>query len=324
MENEIYIGCVDNQTDEQKDANYKHKEVVTAVASATFPVKEPKDFVKYPIRSQGSSGRCVVFTYAKELSIWFFNKYGVWVDFSTCFPYQLRNNPDISGCSSVDIYSVFPKIGDIFESFMPGDGLGDSASMAVAMPPYAKDLAKIIDAKRIELPIDFDTIASTLQHTGKGVMLWFKFNNEEWKDIPVYSGKPYTSGHSIIAIEPVTYKGVEYLVCDESWGLGYSLNGQRLISRDYFNKRCFLASYLMSFKFAKGAQETKPKFDGSIISAQTCFEWLGYFPSNVPKYENWGPVTRSACKKFQLAYSIEPAEGNFGPITKAKLTELFS
>jgi len=323
MNEENYLGCFDTQTDEEKEKNYKQSDVVTTFIPPTFPVKEPKDFVKYPIRSQGSSGRCVTFTYAKELSIWFLQKYGVWIDFSTCFPYQQRNNKDLAGCSSVDIYTVFPKIGNVFELFMPADGLGEEESMKVPMPPYAKDLAKVVEIKRISVPIDFDTVAATLQQTGKGVMVWFKFNREEWKDIPEFNGKPPTSGHSITAIEPVTYNGKEYLVCDESWGLGYSLNGQRLISRDYFNKRCFLASYVMGFKFAQVGGD-KPKFDGTIISAQTCFEWLGYFPTNVPKVENWGPVTRAACKKFQTAYGILPAEGNFGPLTKAKLVELFN
>jgi hypothetical protein len=319
----IYNGCYDNQTDEQKSKNYKQSDVVTAVAPPVFPTKEPKNFLRYPIRSQGVSGRCVVFTYAKELSIWFYQKYGVWVDFSTCFPYQLRSNPDIPGCNSVDIYQVFPKIGNIFEQFMPGDGLNNQDAMAVPMPPYAKDLAKMIEIKRISVPLDFDTVASTLQNTGKGVMLWFHYNQYEWKDIPIISEQPMTSGHSIIALEPVTYNGQEYLVCDESWGIGHSMNGQRLISREYFNHRCYLASYLMAFRFSVGEQSDKPHFDGSIISAQQCFKWLGYFPTNIAEVENWGPVSRSSCKKFQKAYAIFPQEGNFGDLTKGKLYELF-
>ena len=318
-----YFGAYDNQSDEQKEKNYKQSDVVTAVTPPIFPVKEPKNFLKYPIRSQGASGRCVTFTYAKELSIWFQQKYGVWMDFSTCFPYQLRSNPDISGCSSVDIFEVFPKIGNIFESFMPGDGLGDMASMAVKMPTYAKDLAKMVEVKRISLPLDFDTVASTLQNTGKGVMLWFHFNSYEWKDIPILSEQPITSGHSITAIEAVTYNGQEYIVCDESWGINYSMNGQRLISREYFNHRCFQASYLMAFKFSVGEPSDKPSFDGSIISFQKCLKWLGYFPTNIAEVENWGPVSRNACIKFQKAYAIFPQLGNFGDLTKGKLYELF-
>ena len=324
MKEEKYIGCVDNQSEEEKAKNYKQEEFVTTVATPIFNVKTPEQFLRYPIRSQDGSGRCVAFTYAKELSIWFQQKYGVWVDFSTCFPYDLRTNPDISGCNSIDIYDVWPRIGNIFESFMPGDDLNDRDAMAVPMPTYAKDLAKMITAKRISLPLDFDTVASTIQHTGKGVMLWFKFNSLEWKDIPIISEQPYTSGHSIVGVDIVNYKGQDYIVCDESWGIGYSMNGQRLISREYFNHRCFLASYLMSFSFSVGEQSDKPVFDGSIISAQKCFKWLGYFPSNVNEVESWGNITRSACIKFQKTYNIYPQLGNFGDLTKAKLYEVFN
>jgi len=324
MIEENYLGCYDNQTDEEKSKNYKQSDIVASVAPAVFPVKELKDLVNYPIRSQGSSSRCVTFTYAKELSIWFLIKYGVWIDFSTCFLYQQRNNKELLGCSSVDIYTNFPKLGDIFEMFMPGDGLGEKDALAIPMPPYAKDLAKVVEVKRISLPIDFDTVASTLSTTGKGAMLWFHFNRDEWKEIPVVSDKPWTSGHSITAIEPITYKGEQYISCEESWGINSTFNGKRLISREYFNARCYQASYVVGFKFAQGDVLNKPRFDGTIISAQECFQWLGYFPTNVQKVENWGPITRSACKKFQLAYGITPPEGNFGPLTKAKLIDIFN
>lgn len=321
---EEYIGCIDNQTLQEKEKNYKQSEVVMSVAPPVFPVKEPKDFLKYPIRSQGTSGRCVAFTYAKELSIWFQQKYGEWIDFSTCFPYQQRAYPENPGCSSYDIYEIFPKIGNIFEQFMPGDGLGEDACMKVKMPSYAKDMAKLVNIKRIYVPLDFDTVASTIQQTGKGMMLWFRFNKYEWKDIPVISEQPTTSAHSITGVELANYNGQDYIVCDESWGLGYSMNGQRLISREYFAHRCFLASYLMNFRFGIDKELVeKPKFDGSIISFQKCMIWEGLFPTNVPLIESFGPVSRKACKDFQIKYGIKPALGNFGEITKAKLYEIY-
>lgn len=323
-EDKIYLGTIDNQSPEEKEKNYKQSEVVASVALPTFPAKERENFLRYPIRSQGKSSRCVTFTLAKELSIWFYQKYGVWVDFSTCFNYQLRSNPEVEGCSSYDVFTLFPKLGNIFEQFMLGDGLGEKECMAVKMPSYAKDMAKFIEFKKIALPIDFDTVASTLQKTGKGVMLWFKFNKYEWKDIPITSQQASTSGHSITAIEPITYKGVEYILCDESWGLGYSMDGQRLISRDYFNARCYQASYIMSFDMTPRKAIERPKFDGSIMSAQRCFKWEGLFANNIDEIESWGNITRKACKEFQKRYNIAPAEGNFGPITHAKLVELYS
>lgn len=320
----IYLGAIDNQTPEQKELNYKQSEVVASVAPVNWPVKTPDQFIKYPIRSQDGSSRCVVFTYAKELSIWFQQKYSVWIDFSTCFPYQQRTDTSIGGCTSVDIFTVFPKIGNIFEEYMPGDGLGEQKCMEVKMPSYAKDLAKIINTKRISIPLDFDTVASTIQQTGKGVMLWFKFNDNEWKDIPIVSTQPTTSGHSITGIDIAVYNGQQVIVCDESWGLQYSMNGQRLITREYFNARCYQASYLLNFDMTAQKSLERPHFTGTIISAQECFKWEGLFPNNVATVENWGNITRTACISFQKRYNIIPTSGYFGELTKSKLKELYA
>lgn len=320
--NEIpYIGAFLDQTSEQLSKNYKHEEVVATVAPVSWVEKTPDQFLRYKTRDQDGSGTCVVQTYAKELSIIFKQKYGVWIDFSASFPYQHRNNKAIPGCSSTDIYDIFPKIGNVFESFMPSQLMNDEQVMAVKNEPFFEDLAKVWCVKRIELPLDFDTVASTIQQTGKGVMVWFKFNNEEWKDKPVVSDKPTTSGHSITAIDVALYNGEQVIICDESWGLGHSMNGQRLITREYFNARCYQASYLLTFKFETSTEI--PSFDGSIESAQRCFKHLGLFPSNIPETGVYGNVTRSACIKFQKLFNIQPQLGNLGPITQKKLIELF-
>ena len=268
---------------------------------------------------------CVAQTYATELGIIFKEKYGVWIDFSSAFPYQARQNPNISGCNSTDIYSIFPKIGNVFESFMPSQFMSDEQVMAVKKEPYFNDLAKVYKIARISLPLDFETVASTIQATGKGVMVWFKFHPKEWTNEPFISDKPYTSGHSVTAVDFVLKKGKKYLVIQDSWGLKYADQGLRLISEEYFNARCFLASYLKVFEIQdNNTVPERPKFDGSIISAQRCFKWDGLMAGNIPEIENWGPITRTACIAFQKRYGIEPALGNFGPITKSKLKQIYS
>ncbi|HEY5138146.1 MAG TPA: hypothetical protein VIJ25_02335, partial [Methylococcales bacterium] len=274
-------------------------------------------------RDQNGSGECVVMTYATELSIVFFQKYGVWVDFSSSFPYQQRKYPENSGCSSEDVYTIFPRIGNVFESFMPSQQMSDAQAMAVPRLPYFADLALPFSIKRIQLPIDFDVVASTSQATGKGIMVWFKFSMAEWTNIPEIHPVPTTSGHSVTVVDVVLKNGVQYLVIQDSWGLQYADQGLRLISREYFNARCFLASYLLSFKTQDNTTVARPHFDGSIVSAQKCFKWEGLFPANIDEVESWGNITKSACKAFQIRFGITPAEGNFGPITKAKLQVLY-
>jgi hypothetical protein len=324
MENEIYMGARNTQTPAQVARNYTLDEVCVAEAPVIWTEKPRENWRSFPIRDQDGSGQCVAMTYATELGIIFQEKYGKWIDFSSSFPYQQRKYPEQSGCTSEDIYTIFPKIGNIFEKDMPSQKMSDAKAMAVPKEKWFEDLAKVYSIKRISLPIDFEVIAGTVQATGKGVMVWFKFHPTEWTNVPFVSDKIPNSGHSVTVIDYVLKEGKKYLVIQDSWGLAYADKGLRLISEEYFYERCYQAAYLMSFKTQDNETvPERPKFDGSIISAQKCFKWEGVFPQNVTEIENWGNITRSACILFQKRYGISPALGNFGPLTKEKLTSLY-
>jgi hypothetical protein len=316
-----YLGAIDNQTAEAKAKNYKFEEVVTAPAPVVWIEKPREAWRSFKGRNQDGSGQCVCMTYSTELGILFEQKYGVWMDFSSSFPYQQRSNPQVSGCNSTDVYTIFPKIGNLFESFMPSQEMSDAQVMKVKREKYFADLALTYPVKRIELPIDFETVASTIQATGKGVMVWFRFSYDEWTNIPQVINKPTTSGHSVTVTDFILKGGKKYLVIQDSWGLQHADKGLRLISEEYFYARCFLASYLLTFKLEESA--TRPSFDGTIVSAQKCFKAEGLFPLNVQEIESWGNITRSACIAFQKRYGIEPAVGFFGNLTKAKLKILY-
>jgi hypothetical protein len=324
MNEDQYIGCRDTQTNEQKARNYSFTEMVTAPFPATWIEKKREDYRSFPIRDQDGSGQCVAMTLATEMGIIFKEKYGEWIDFSSSFPYQHRKYPEQSGCTSEDIYEIFPKIGNVFEDDMPSQNMNDKQAMEVKKKSYFDDLAKTWNIKRIALPIDFELVASTIQATGKGVMVWFKFHPTEWTNIPFVSDKAPTSGHSVTVVDYVLKDGKKYLVIQDSWGLKYADQGLRLISEEYFYERCYQCAYLVSFKTQNN--ETvfeKPKFDGSIMSAQKCFKYEGLFPVNVNEVEIAGNITRTACIAFQKRYNIFPQLGNIGPLTKAKLFELY-
>ncbi len=320
---EIYLGARDTQTPEQKVMNFSQTEFVSSPAPVVWVEKPKTSWRQFTIRNQNGSGMCVVMTYATEMGILALQKYNKWIDFSSTFPYQQRKYPLVSGCTSEDIYSIFPKLGDVFEKDMPSQFISDSAAMQVTRETYFPDLAKTFTCARIEIPINFETVASTVQQTNKGVMVWFHFSFPEWTDIPQVLPTPITSGHSVTVVDFTLYQGKKYLVIQDSWGLQFAMNGLRLISEEYFNARCFLSSYLMNFQLIPATTPCRPHFNGSIISAQQCFKWEGLFPLNVPEVENWGNITRTACVAFQKRYGIEPTLGNFGPVTKAKLFELF-
>lgn len=318
-----YIGAVDNQSTEQKKNNYKLEEVCTAIAPVNWV--EKSDWRKFPIRNQDGSSQCVCMTLATEMGIIFEQKYGSFIDFSSSFPYQQRSNTTVQGCNSNDVYSVFPKLGNVFESIMVSQNINEIGAMSVELKNYYKDLAKAFTIKRVELPIDFETVASTVQATGKGVMVWFHFSGPEWIDIPQVLPQPTTSGHSVTVVDFLLKGGKKYLVVQDSWGLQFAIGGYRLISEEYFQARCYMASYLMSFNLLVNADTTavRPVYDETIISLQKCLKWEGLFPLNVPEVENYGSITKGAVIKFQLKYGITPALGVFGPKTSAKIRELY-
>ena len=323
MVNKIYNGAIDNQSESQKARNYKFEEVCAGSATPIFEERPYYNILKQ--RFQNGSGSCVTQTMANEVFKILYQKYGNEVEVSAAYPYQKRNNPNMGGCSSIDIYDIFPKLGNVLECLMPSQNMGDTEMMKIPCLNFMVDLAKLYNFKRIALPLDFDTVVATMQQTGKCVMLWFHFTGKEWyREIPIVLNEYPTGGHSVAGFDGIKENGKDYITIAETYKPETAdKNGVRKISREYFNARCFLASYLINFKLETATIE-RPHFDYSIISAQKCFKFEGLFPLNVNEVENWGNITRSACKKFQLRYNIFPALGNFGSITKAKLREVYS
>lgn len=313
-----YIGCIDNQTEEQKQVNFKLDEVCLAPEPVVW--EEKAYFKSYPIRNQDGSYQCVCMTLATEMGILFSQKYEHWIDFSSSFPYLQRTNTSEGGCTSADIYSVFPKIGNVFESIMPSQNMSESDVEKVELKNYYKDLALPFTVKRVELPLDFETVCSTIQATKKGVMLWFRFNSQEWTNKPTVSINPLTSGHSVTAVDFGLIGGKKYIVIQDSWGLDQADKGLRYISEGYFNARCFLASYLKTFQTLKVIDTERPIFDGSVKSLQDILKFEGFMASNIDSTGFFGTITKNALIKFQLKHNISPALGVFGPITMEYLT----
>jgi hypothetical protein len=207
--------------------------------------------------------------------------------------------------------------------------MNDLQMMSAKLPVYTEDMAKVFGAKRIFMDLDIDTIASTIENTGKAIGLTIQFGNGEWFYQSVAKellpGNQWTLGHRVAAVDyTLDNSGRKCLVIEDSaCEDGYPV---RLVPESFLMKRTYWKpNYILNFKsYAEiGVEPEKPKFDGSIISAQKCFAYEGLFPANTDFVENWGPVTRKACILFQQRYGIEPAYGNLGPVTRAKLLELY-
>jgi len=316
----------DTRPQDKKDEDYVQSELVAAISPVVWTKKDK--YRTFPKRMQDGSGSCVMQSLEKERGIIAEQKYGEFIVFSCNDDYQLRDNTAISGSTFEDLIRATNR-GAVLEVLSPSQSMNDLQMMKVKKLSYSDDVSKIFGAKRITMDLDIDTIASTIENTGKGVGLTVRFGKGEWfytsmvKELLPES--EWTSGHRVVAIDyTLDDQGRKCLVIDDSAcedGHQYrTVPESFLLARTYWKP-----NYILNFKtYAEmGVIPEKPHFDGSIISAQKCFKFENLFPANTGEVESWGPVTRKACIEFQKRYNIVPALGNFGPITKEKLLELY-
>lgn len=318
--NPTHPGAFDDlRTDEEKSKDYTQEELVRAVS----PVKWTKktSYRTFTPRRQGKAGSCVSHSVAKEFEIRLKNNYGDTKVVSASYPYQKRANTNIPGSSTTDRMKMV-NAGCVFEDLMPSQSMTEDQIMNVYKPKYADLLASPFGIKDITCPIDIDTVASTIENTGKGVSCWFHFGDGEWfgrKEVCIATNN-LKYGHSVVAVDyTLNELGKKCLVIEDSASEdGFS---QRLIPEFFLKTRCFVCRYMVDFK-----QEDvkKPSYlEGSIVSLQDCLKFEGLFPSNVDSTGKFGPVTRNAVIAFQKKYGIEQT-GTVGPITNAKLVSLYN
>jgi hypothetical protein len=347
MEN-IYQGAkLDTRTEEEKLKDYKFEEIVSSIAPVNWKEKKQNDWRKFPIFDQDGSGSCVAQTMAKLLGIMYWLANGIYVHFSATHIYQRRFNKPEGGMNGDDVFKIASE-GVTLEELVPSQNMSDSEMDAVVIPEYKKKVGEIFKISKnwITIPIkDIETVASVIQQTGKGVMLWFYFRHDEWDKDPsvkyndLVLGAPTTARHSVTGVDFTLYNTQKAIVIDDSWGPKAGNGaGQRVIDEAFFNARNWYARYPMNFQFAEGAEPNKPiytfandmKFSATvtygnpdIIALQNCLKYLGLFPVNTESTGYFGALTKKAVQDFQKKYGLNP-DGVVGKITRSKLNELFS
>jgi hypothetical protein len=316
------LGAIeDYRTDEAKAKDYKFSEIVASVNPVVWTEKKPSEWRKFLVRNQDGSGSCVAQSIAKLAEISYFLKTGQKIPFSAAY-YKLRTNAPSEGMIGTDAFDIWRKQGVPLEELCPSQNLSEKSINNQEITAIAKDTGEVfkIDNYVLYSPAtDFEKIASTIQTTGKGVMVWFKFNYNEWTDVPEVKGNNPTLHHSVVAVDFTLYKGKKALIIDESWGDTYGLNGQRVITEDFFKARNTFAAYPLNFKFFT---TTLPKFDGSIKSLQDCLKYEGFFPANVESTGFFGSITKAAISKWQDKHGL-PSQGIFGDMSKKLLHTLY-
>ncbi len=271
MQEENFTGVLfDQRTEEQKQTDDVHfAELVSSSAPVNWVEKATKDIRKFPIYNQNGSGSCVAQTTAKLWGImyWLQNGKEDYVHGSATHIYQRRSNKPAGGMAGEEAFAI-GKQGITLEDLVPSQNMTDAEMDAVKIPQYKVDVGKIfqfgdpvvLNAGNIE------EVASTIQVTGKGVMVWFYFSIDEWTVTPTVKNAsldlyaPSTCRHSVTAVDytilgqsNVTNNpelwGKKALVIDDSWGTHYGQAGQRFITEDFFKARNWYARHVQKFKF---------------------------------------------------------------------------
>lgn len=250
--------------------------------------------------------------------------------------------------AGVDAFNIARK-GATLEELVPSQDMNDSQMDGMEIPQYKQDVGSVFKiGNYVSLPIkDIDTIASIIQTTNKGVMVWFYFKSDEWTDAPtvkypdlnLYAGD--TSRHSVTAVDFTLYQGKKALIIEDSWGKSFGLNGQRVITEDFFKARNWFAAYPINFAFDDQTQPQpepqpspgpgKPKYtftkplvfilwDSSknqpanlalhenqksdVVALQNILKYEGHFPSNVSSTGYYGSITAKSVYAFQVSHKV--------------------
>ena len=248
---------VDVRPEAEKAKDFTQKEVVAAAALVNWIEKPQDQWRKFPIFNQNGSGSCVAQTEAKELGIMRWLKDNIYVHFSATHIYQRRENRPGFGMNAVDARSIAAK-GVTLEVLAPSQNMSDSQMDTDIVEPYKAQVGEVFKVPNFVSIVptgSIEAIASTIQATGKGVMVWFYFLADEWTAHPVVLhsglqlGAADTLRHSVTAVDFTLVNGKKCLIIEDSWGTSFGLAGQRVIDEDFFIKRNWYSGYLINFKF---------------------------------------------------------------------------
>lgn len=139
-----------------------------------------------------------------------------------------------------------------------------------------------------------------------------------------------TKAEILATVEPKSVKMIGFI---NSWGPNVGHKGWQFLSEKYFTTGNVLSGWAHIFNpnlpfigFTHNfTTDLKYGMSGDEVKAlQTALQLEGVFPQAVPATTYFGGITLDAVKKFQVKYTIVPAAGFCGPITRAKLNSIYN
>lgn len=315
-------------------------EEINIATGVTFTEKMPVGFTP---RNQSWSGSCVDQTIAKMNEVWDWINDKVITVYSATPGYQKRSNRPQPGRIGTEALDWPINNGVWLESDVPSQYMTDEQMDNANVDLTKKQ--KIKPNKKMILPIDFYVVAEQIKKHN-AVMLWFRASMNEWqRDIPSGYSNSDAVRHSVTGVDAISYKGIEYIIIEDSWGTwsktsDIPLNaGQRAITKEFFDKHCYFAGAYTEFLYdaipvSKYEFKTILEFgqrNAEVVKLQDALKSDGLFPSNIPSTGYYGDTTRRSVLDFQIRHNVAPKHEllivngkRVGSKTLAKLNELYN
>lgn len=317
---ENYNGVVqDPRSEEQKALDYKYEELTFGDIPLNWIEYSEKNLKSYPIQNQDGSLSCVAQATVKLLAMHEVKEGKGYTQLCPKFIYTRRENYPSGGMWLPNALSLACNFGACEEILQPCDMKGESFMSEINEQVSLFENAKNFKGKYyFEITGGIDKIAEVMEQ-GYGVLLGFRFDYNEWTDVPeVKQGFTNKVGHGVAGVDYCLWEGGKALLIEDSWGVGTGKGGRRIITEDFLNKKCFYAGYVTSlpnYVFTKTL-----KIGSKGIDVKKLQEKLNTLGSNLKVDGDFGKLTKSAVISFQSSKGLVP-DGIVGKNTNRILNE---
>ena len=319
---ENYNGIVEDPRSIQDQAlDYRHEDLAQGEVILNWIDYNEKHLKTYPIQNQDGSLSCVAQATSKILAMHEVLEGGSYKQLCPKFIYTRRENYPSGGMWLPNALSIACKNGACEEILQPCDMKGETFMNDLSEPGILVENAKNFKGKYYFEITDrsIDNIAKVLEQ-GYGVLAGFRFDYNEWTDVPwLDPNSKRVCGHGIAFVDYVLYEGKKALVMEDSWGPGYGKGGRRIITQDFLDARCFYAGYVTSlpnYKFEKTL-----RYGSKGVEVRKLQEFLNT-QSFILKVDGiFGKMTDLAVKLFQKKHGLID-DGVVGPKTNKVINKL--
>lgn len=315
--NEQYNGIVqDPRSDFEKSKDYKHEDL--AQGDIVLVWKEyDETFTPFPIQNQNGSSSCVSQATSKILAMHEVKEGRDYKQLCPKFIYDNRANYPDKGMWLPNALEIACKSGTCLESLLPCDMQGEAymndkslltADMSNNALQYRGKFYFEIKTRNI------DEIAKVIEQ-GYGVLLGFRFDYDEWTDVPTINPNSRNScGHGVAGTRYCLHNGEKAIMIEDSWGPHYGKGGTRLITETFLNEKCFYAGYVTSlpnYTFTKTLRRGSRGLEVKMLQ-----EKLGITADGI-----FGKHTEQAVMDFQIRHNLV-SDGIVGKCTNAVLNTI--